>query len=73
MGSIRKHGAGYEARYRDPGGRQRGKSFRTKTEAKAFLAQVESDRHRGMFIDPQLGRARFIEWAAEWWERARLI
>ncbi len=68
MGSIRKHGAGYEGRYRDPAGRLRGKTFRTKAEARAFLAQIEADKLRGTFIDPQLGRVRFVDWAAEWWD-----
>ena len=68
MPSIRRHGAGYQARYRDPAGRQRGKTFRTKREASAFLARVEADKQRGTFVDPQLSRVRFEDWAAEWWE-----
>jgi hypothetical protein len=68
MGSIRRHGAGYQARYRDPGGRLRGKSFRTKAEARAFLSRVESDKLRGTFVDPELSRVRFADWAEEWSE-----
>jgi len=68
MPSIRRHGAGYQARYRDPAGRQRGKTFRTKREASSFLARVEADKQRGTFVDPQLSRVRFEDWAAEWWE-----
>lgn len=67
MGSIRQHpkGVGYEARYRDPGGRSRSKTFRTKAEARTFLASTETDKHRGNWIDPMKGRVHFDKWAEE--------
>ncbi|MCA1600798.1 MAG: site-specific integrase, partial [Acidobacteria bacterium] len=66
MGSIRKRSNGaYEARYRDPYGRGRSKSFRTKSEARSFLTYVESSKQTGVWIDPQRARIRFDVWAEE--------
>ncbi|MGH2756238.1 MAG: tyrosine-type recombinase/integrase [Actinomycetota bacterium] len=65
MGSIRRKTGSYEARYRDLSGRSRSKSFRTKSEASAFLAQVETAQHAGTWVDPQHGRIRFSVWAEQ--------
>ena len=53
MGSIRRprEGRGWEARYRDPSGRQRSAAFRTKREAERFLARVEADQQRDEWRD----------------------
>ncbi len=67
MGSIRKTTAGsYEARYRDPQGRSRSRSFRTKKEAERFLVATAADLQGGAWIDPRLGRITVEQWAAEW-------
>ena len=67
MGFIRKTPAGrHRACWRDPAGRQRSKTFRTKREANAFLAEVESALNRGTYIAPDAGRVRFADYAARW-------
>lgn len=68
MGSIRRprDGRGWEARFRDPTGRQRSKVFRTKREAEQYVARVEADKQRGQWHDPRLGQVRFGEYAAGW-------
>lgn len=68
MAHVRRarSGKGWEARYRDPHGRERARSFRTKRDAQQFLARVESDVQRGDWVDPRLGRSRFDDWAEEW-------
>jgi integrase len=68
MGSIRRprEGRGWEARYRDPSGRQRSAAFRTKREAERFLARVEADQQRGEWRDPQLAKVRFGSVAEQW-------
>ena len=68
MGSIRQHpkGKGYEARYRDPAGRSRSKTFRTKAEARQFIAVVESSKVQRSWTDPRLGRMTFGDLAARW-------
>jgi len=69
MGSIRKapRSGRWEARYRDPAGRQRTKTFATKGDARAYLAAAETDVLRGQWIDPAGGRVLFGEWAERWW------
>ena len=59
--------ASYRARYRDPTGRERSKSFSRKVDAERWLAEVEHTKTRGMWTDPRLGRVRFADWLAAWW------
>ncbi len=44
------------ARWRDPDGRQRKKSFGRKNEAERFLVALTAGQHRGVYIDPQAGK-----------------
>lgn len=57
---------GYRANWRDAAGRQRAKTFPTKREAKAYLAEVETAAIRGLYVDPHAGRIRFGAYAARW-------
>jgi integrase len=57
---------GYRANWRDAAGRQRAKTFPTKREAKAYLAEVETASTRGLYVDPHAGRIRFGAYAARW-------
>lgn len=57
---------GYRANWRDAARRQRAKTFNTKREAKAYLAEVESAVSRGLYVDPHAGRLRFGAYAARW-------
>lgn len=67
MASVRQKASGnWEARYRDPSGSQRARTFPTKTAARRFLERVGADKQRGEYLDPSLGRTRFDDWAAEW-------
>jgi integrase len=68
MGWILQTPAGrYRVNWRDPAGRQRAKTLRTKKEARAFLAQVDADTTRGTYIDPHAGRRKLLrDFAAEW-------
>jgi integrase len=67
MSSIRRKRTGtYEARYRDPSSKQRGKVFKTKREAEKFLARVDADMQRGNWLDPAAGRVTYAEIAEEW-------
>jgi integrase len=67
MGHIVPTSAGgYRANWRDAAGRQRAKTFSTKREAKAYLAEVESAVSRGLYVDPHAGRVRFGAYAARW-------
>lgn len=65
MGSVRRSPktGRWEARYRDPLGRQRQRTFPTKADARAFLAATDTDVQRGQWIDPSGGRTTYLEWS----------
>ena len=53
--------------YRRPDNRQTQKrGFRTKRDAQLFLASVELDKSRGVYIDPSRGRILLSEWIDSW-------
>jgi len=56
----------WKARYRDPKGRARSKTFDRKYDAEKFLARVDTDIQRDEWVDPQRRRAGFDEWADAW-------
>lgn len=56
----------WEARYRDPSGRSRSKSFARKSDAQRFLTTVEADKLRGRWVDPSAGRVTFAAFAEQW-------
>jgi integrase len=65
----KKQGQGrprWRARYRDPSGRERSKSFTRKGDAERFLVAVEDAKLRGAYVDPAAGRVPFAEWAERW-------
>ena len=58
MASIRTSRSGtHQVRYRDPNGRQRSRNFTRKTDATRFAAAVETDKTRGDWLDPRLGKS----------------
>ncbi len=76
MGSVRRsprsvgrpsNEVRWEARYRDPSGRQRTRTFGARADAKAFLSTVEADVLRGAWVNPAGARRRFDSWVDEWW------
>lgn len=71
MGSLRKvkHRSGresWQARWRDPAGIDRSKNFSRKVDANRYLISLESDKLRGRYADPRLGRTRVAGWMLEW-------
>lgn len=56
----------WRARYRGPDGRERSRTFDRKADAEQFLAQTESDKARGAWIDPSRAEVRFGEWSERW-------
>lgn len=67
MGHVTKTPAGtFRANWRDPSGRQRAKTFKTKRAAAAFLTETEGAMIRGTYVDPHAGRMRFGEFADRW-------
>jgi integrase len=69
MAHVERRGAGrWRARYRDPVGRERSRTFKRKADADRFLTGVEADKLRGDWIDPRHGRVTFDEYARTWLE-----
>lgn len=66
MGWVQKRdGRQYIARWRDPDGGRRSKSFRTRTEAAAYLNVVEASKLDGSYVDPRRSRMTVAMWAEE--------
>ncbi|MCA1704359.1 MAG: site-specific integrase [Actinobacteria bacterium] len=65
-----RHGTGmrYRVRYLDPEGTERNKGFpdRAKRQAELFLAEVESAKQQGTYLDPTAGRVTFETYAEQW-------
>ncbi len=67
MAHVERRSSGrWRARYRTPEGRERSRTFSRRIDAERFLATVESDKARDVWIDPWLGRRTFGEFAVEW-------
>jgi integrase len=71
MGSVRKlkyksGSSGWQARWRDLAGVARAKNFARKADAERYLVGLESDKLRGRYADPRLGRTRLADWLTEW-------
>lgn len=67
MGHIQKRGKDrWRARYVDPDGQERSKTFPRRVEAERFLSTIEADKLRGSYLDPELGRVGFATFADEW-------
>jgi len=56
----------WRARYFDPDGLERARTFARKADAERFLAGVESDKSRGLYVDPAAGRITVKEYATAW-------
>lgn len=54
------------ARWRDPGGRQRKKSFARKVDAQRWLDQLRADQHRGQYVDPGGAKVKVATQADRW-------
>jgi integrase len=68
LSSITKMPNGrWRARYRDPNGRSRSRTFSRKQDAQDFLDDTSTDARRGEWIDPCKSRETFDTWADRWW------
>jgi len=63
---VREGRTTWLARWRDPAGGQRKRSFPRRTDAERFLATTQADVLRGTYIDPTAGRQTFGNYAAAW-------
>jgi integrase len=56
----------YVARYRDPSGRQRNKTFTRKVDAERYLTGVENAKLTGQYVDPARSKITVSAWADLW-------
>ncbi len=70
FGSVRKLPSGrYQVRYWHAGtSRSAPQTFKTRTDALAWLSTVEADLLRGSWVDPDAGRISFEDYANAWLE-----
>jgi integrase len=61
-------GRRWRARYIDPDGHERSRSFDRKIDAERFLAEVEHSKIAGSYRDPDAGRITLRKYAAGWVE-----
>lgn len=61
----------WRARMVGADGRERSRSFDRKLDAERWLVSAEGSKHRGEWVDPNLGRTPLGEWAERWLESKR--
>jgi integrase len=59
----------WRARYLDPHGRERSRTFPRKVDAVRFLATIETDKLRGAYIDPDAGKVTLDQYFGDWSQR----
>ncbi|WP_246102614.1 site-specific integrase [Streptomyces piniterrae] len=58
----------WQARYRDPAGKQKARNFAKKAEAEDFLDEVRTSVRRRTYHDPKRGKIKLSTWWETWWE-----
>jgi integrase len=58
----------WRARYLDPDGEERSRSFRIRKQAENFLTEVEHSKNAGTYRDPDAGKVTLRKYAATWAE-----
>jgi integrase len=56
----------WQARYLDPDGHERTRTFARKQDAERFVVTVRADVLRGAYVDPDAGKVTFAEFAKRW-------
>ena len=59
-------GRRWQARYLDPDGRERTRTFDRKQDAARFLTTITADVLRGAYVDPDAGKVTFADFAGGW-------
>lgn len=58
----------WKARYTDPSGRDRSRTFDRKLDSEKFLERIGTDMQKGEWIDPKASKSRFEDWVEIWWK-----
>ncbi|WP_143266222.1 MULTISPECIES: hypothetical protein [Amycolatopsis] len=70
MAFVEKSGKdSWRVRYwRDDGTHGSLSGFRTKKEAQDKAAEIDADKRRGTFLDPEAGKLLLAEWIVTWFD-----
>src|SRR5262245_61866813 len=60
--------AKWKARYTDPTGRDRSRTFARKLDAEKLLERVGAEMQKGEWINPKANKTRFEDWVEVWWK-----
>lgn len=67
MGHIRKWSKDrWQVRYFDPNGRERAREFKREADAKRYLSTIELEKMTGDWVDPDMSKTRFSDYAPRW-------
>jgi integrase len=66
MAHIEKRGDRWRARYRQPGGKERSKTFDRKIDAQRFVSGMEASIFDNTYVDPHRGKITLKEWSTVW-------
>lgn len=67
MAHVQKRNGKWQARYRDPSGKERAQRFDRKVDAERWLTDNQNKRDKGLWINPVHGNTLFRDWAETWW------
>lgn len=70
--SVRDCTGPWQARYRDPSGKQCGPTFPTLKEAQAHLDKARSQVREGTYQDPKRGSITIDDWYEIWWPTVKI-
>jgi len=73
MGFIEKRDGRWRARYRDPLGHQRCKTFTRRDDAARYLRDMQVEIERGRWLDPRGAETALTDWAEEFLALARRL
>lgn len=59
-------GTSWRARYVDPAGHERSRTFGRRVDADRYISMIESDKLRGQWVDPMAGRVAFGDYLDQW-------
>jgi integrase len=68
--TLRSGATRYQARWRDPAGRQRAKNFRRKFDGDRYERKMRAEVDAGTYRDPKAGRVTLTTWCDQWLDGA---
>lgn len=69
MAHIQKRDGRWQARYRDPAGKEHARRFDRRVDAQRWLDAAKGDLLRGEWVDPSTGKTALVDYAATWLAR----